>query len=97
MERYTQRPMWKEEGRGLIIVEGCIEEEENSQGFYDSTSEENLIRRVAAAETIITEDTVTSGEFKKQKAQELNRTGVKKLWTIHQGMSQKVDKNRTSQ
>ena len=79
MERYTQRPMWKEEDRGLISVEGCTEEEENSQGFYDSTSEENLIRGVAAAETIITEDTVTSGEFKKQKAQELNRTGVKKI------------------
>ena len=30
MERYTQRPMWKEEDRGLISVEGCIEEEENS-------------------------------------------------------------------
>ena len=37
-------------------------------GFYVSSSEESLIRRVAAAETINTEDTKTSGESKKQKA-----------------------------
>ena len=35
--------------------------------------EESLIRAVAAAETINIEDTVTSVEFKKQKAQELQQ------------------------
>ena len=34
----------KEGGRGLIIVERCIREEENSLGFYVANSEENLIR-----------------------------------------------------
>ena len=34
-------------------------------------SEENLIRGADAAETINTEDTVMSSEFKKQKAQQL--------------------------
>ena len=55
----------KEEGRDLMSVERCVREEENNLGFYVSNSEENLIKRVAAAETINTEDTVTSGEFKK--------------------------------
>ena len=42
-------------------------------GFYVANSEESLITGVAAAETINTEDTVMSGEFKKQKAQELKQ------------------------
>ena len=33
----------KEGGRGLISVERCIREEENSLGFYVANSEENLI------------------------------------------------------
>ena len=72
MERYTRRAMEtdcnikrKEEGRDLMSVERCVREEENNLGFYVSNSEENLIKRGAAAETINTEDTVTSGEFKK--------------------------------
>ena len=59
----------KEGGRGLMIMECCIWEEENSFGFCVANSKENLIRGVAAAETINAEDTVTSGEFKKQEAQ----------------------------
>ena len=47
----------KEGGRGLIIVEHCIREEENSLGFYVTSSEENLIRGVVAAETIYTRET----------------------------------------
>ena len=54
----------KEGGRGLISVERCVREEENSFGFYVANSE-NLIREVAVAETINSEDTVTSREFKK--------------------------------
>ena len=54
----------KEGGRGLMRVERCVKEEENSLGFYVTNSEENLIRGVAAAETINTEDTLVSGEFK---------------------------------
>ena len=61
----------KEGGRGSISVEQCIREEENSLGFYVANSEENLIRVVSAAETINTRETITSVEFKKQKAKEL--------------------------
>ena len=60
-----------EGGRGLISVEQCIREEENSSGFYVANSEENLIRGVSAAEIINTRETITSVEFKKQKAKEL--------------------------
>ena len=52
-------------------VKGCVREEENILGFYVVDSEENLMRRVVAADTVNTKDTVNSGEFKKQKAQEL--------------------------
>ena len=54
----------KEGGRGLVSVECCVREEENRLGFYVSNSEESLIKGVYAAETIKTEDTLTSGEFK---------------------------------
>ena len=57
----------KEGRKGLINVERCVREEENSLGFHVANSEEKLIRGVAVAETINTEDTITSGEFKKQK------------------------------
>ena len=65
----------KEGGRGLISVEQCIREEENSLGFYVANSEENLIRGVSKAETINTRETITSVEFKKQKANELKEKG----------------------
>ena len=39
--------------------------------FYVAISEEGLTKGVAATNTINSEDTVMSGEFKKQKAQEL--------------------------
>ena len=41
----------KEGGRGLMSVELCVREEENSLGFYVANSGENLIKGVAAAET----------------------------------------------
>ena len=56
-----------------MSVECCVKEEESSLGFYVANSEVNLARRVAAAETINTEDTLMSGEFKKQKAQGLKQ------------------------
>ena len=62
----------KDGGRGLISVERCVREQENSLGFYVANSEENLIRGVAAAETINIENIVTSGEFNK-KAEELKQ------------------------
>ena len=68
----------KEGGRGLMSVERCVREEENSLGFYVVNSEENLIKRVAATEAINTEGIVTSGEFKKQKAKNLNKTSIKR-------------------
>ena len=58
-----ERGTWRSES-----MECCIREEENSLGFYAANSKENLIRGVAASETFNTEDTVTSGEFKKQEA-----------------------------
>ena len=67
-ERCGQNVHKEQRGRrGRMIVERCVREEENSLGFYVANSEENL-RGVAAAEKINTEDTVTSGEFRKQKA-----------------------------
>ena len=41
--------------------------------FCVANSEENLIKVIVAAETINTEDTVISGESKKQKARELKQ------------------------
>ena len=89
----------KEAGRGLKGVVSCIREEENSLGFYVSNSEENPIKGFGAAETINSEDTVTSGEFKKQKAQELKQNWhEKKMHTqFVRKMPEKVDKDRTWQ
>ena len=61
----------KEGDRGLISVEQRIREEENSLWFYVGNQEENLVREVLAAETINTIGTISSVEFKKQKAKEL--------------------------
>ena len=68
----------KEGGKGLMSVERCVREEENSLGFYVANSEEKLIRGVAVAEIINTKDTVTSGKFKKQKTQELKQNWCEK-------------------
>ena len=54
-------------------MERCVREEDNSLDFYIANSEENLIKGVAATETINTENTVTSEKFKKQKVQELKQ------------------------
>ena len=56
----------KKEGRSLMNVERCVREEENTLAFY-------VARGVAATEKINAEDTVTSGEFKKQKAQKIKQ------------------------
>ena len=42
----------KDRGRGLISVERCIREEENSLGFYVANSEEKLVRGVLTTETV---------------------------------------------
>ena len=65
---YVKRKEW---GRGLINVEQCIKEEWKSLRSYVANSEENLIREVLTAETINKRETITSVEFKKQKAKEL--------------------------
>ena len=79
--------------------ERCVKEQENSLGFYVANSEENLIRGVAAAETINTEDTVMSGEFKKHKADELKQHWREKK--VHgqfvREMPDKVDKDKSWQ
>ena len=89
----------KEGGRGLISVERCIREEENSLGFYVANLEENLIRGVSAAETINTRETISTVEFKEQKAKEL-----REKWSEKQMYGQfirktmeKVDKEKTWQ
>ena len=43
----------KERGRGMMSVELSVREGENSLGFYVVNFEENLIRGVADAETIM--------------------------------------------
>ena len=59
--------------------------------FYVTNSEKDLIKGVAAAETINSEDTVTSGEFKKLKSQELKKNGVKrKCMDSSSGKSQRT-------
>ena len=63
----------KEGGRCLISVERSVREGQNSLDFYVANSKENLLKGVAAAETINTEDTVLSEGFRKQKAQELKQ------------------------
>ena len=68
----------KEGRRGLIRVKQCIREEENSLGFYAANSGENIIRGVSVAETITKKETITSVEFKKQKAKELKEKWSKK-------------------
>ena len=59
--------MKRKGGRGLIGVERCAREEENSLGFYVANPGENLMRGVATAGTIRTEGIITSGVFKKQR------------------------------
>ena len=87
----------KEGGRDLISVERCIREEENSLGFYVANSEENLIRGVSAAETINTRETITSVEFKKQKAKELKEKWSEKRMhgQFIRETTEKVDKEKT--
>ena len=68
----------KEGGRGLISMERCLREEENNLGFYVNNSKENQINGVAAAEAINTEDTITKGELKTRKYNNLSRTGLKR-------------------
>ena len=89
----------KEGGRGLMSVERCFKEEQNILGFYIPNSEENLIRGVAPAETINTEDTVVSGEFKKQKqkTQKQNWREKKMHEQFVWEMPDKVDKDKTWQ
>ena len=82
-----------------MSAESCGREEENSLDFYASNSEENHIKEVAAVETINTEDTVTSGQFKKKKAQELKQNWPEKKMhrQFIREMPEKVDKDRTWQ
>ena len=64
----------KEGGRGLIGVELCDREEENSLGFYVDNSGEILMRGCAVAGTIWMEGIITFHRgFKKQKEQELKQ------------------------
>ena len=68
----------KEGSRGLIGVERCVREEENSLGYYVANSGENLIRGVAAAGTIRIAGIITSGQFQKQREQELEQKWTEK-------------------
>ena len=89
----------KEGGRGLMSVEGCVRGEENSLGFYITSSEEKLIRGVAAAGIINTEDVVRSDDFKKQKAQELKQSWSEKKMhgQFIRELPEEVDKDQTWQ
>ena len=86
----------KERSRGLISVKQSIREEDNSWGFYVANSEENLISGVSAAETINARETITSLDFKKQKAKELKeKRSEKRMYGqfIREG-TEKVDKKK---
>ena len=89
----------KEGGRGLISVERCVSDEGNSFGFYVANSEDNLIKGVAAAGTINTEDAILSRELKKQKEKELRKNWNEER--LHEQfvreMPEKVDKDKTWQ
>ena len=89
----------KEGGRGLISVERCIREEENSLRFYVANSEENLIRGVLTAETINTRETITSVEFKKQREKELKEKWSEKRMhgQFIRETTEKVDKEKSWQ
>ena len=77
----------------------CIREEENSLGFYVANSEENLIRGVLAHKIINARETVTSVEFKKQKAKELKEKWSEKRMHEHfiRETMEKADKEKTWQ
>ena len=89
----------KEGGRGLISVERYVSDEENSLGFYVANSEDNLIKGVAAAGTINTEDAILSRELKKQKEKELRQNWNEKRMhgQFVREMPEKVDKDKTWQ
>ena len=89
----------KEGGRGLISVKRCIREEENSLGLNVANSEEKLIRGVSAAETINMRETITSVEFKKQKAKELKEKWSEKRMhgQFIRETTENVDKEKTWQ
>ena len=80
-----------------MSAERRVREEENSLHFYVADSEENLIRGVATAEIIDTEDAVTSGEFRKQKAQELKQNWCEKKTRVQffREMLEKNDKDKS--
>ena len=83
-------------GRGLIGVERCVGEKENSLGFYVAISGENLIRGVAAAGTIRVEGIITSGEFKKQEHELKQKWNEKRMHgQFVREMPEKVDENKT--
>ena len=93
---YMQR---KEGGRGLIGVERCVREKENSLRFYVTNSGENLIRGVAAAGTLRTEGIVTNGGLKIWKEQERKQNWDEKKMKgqFVKEMPEKVDKKRAWQ
>lgn len=71
----------KNGGRGLSSIEQVVRGEENSLGFYVLNSEETLIKGVRASETINTEGTINSNDFKRQKSQELkDRWSEKRMY-----------------
>ena len=87
----------KEGGRCLISVERSVREGQNSLDFYVANSKENLLKGVAAAETINTEDTVLSEGFRKQKAQELKQNWREKRMhgQFFREIPEKFDKDKT--
>ena len=85
----------KEGGRGLIGVE----QKKKIVWVSVANSGEKLIRGGAAARTIRIERIITSGEFKKQREQELKQkwNGKRMLGQSVREMPEKVNKNKTWQ
>ena len=87
----------KEGGRGLMSVEYCVREEENSVGFYVTSSKENLNRGVAAAETTIKENQTILPINKRPDNLKQNWSEKEMYRQFIREMLEKVNKDKTWQ
>ena len=89
----------KKGGRGLISVERCVKEEENSLKLYVAKSEEKLIKGVAQFEKLQESDLVGKKELKARNEQEGQEKwrGKKLHGQFARELSEATDKDKTWQ
>ena len=68
----------REGGRGLISIQHCVRDEENSLRLYVKNSAKNLIQGVCMAVTIETEGIISKSNFKQQKLNERKQKWLRK-------------------